>query len=239
MKSLVTLVYLMFVSARLRFVLPESGIYQGTQKLHKPTGELQMSTTAQNRNSSSTLPGLSQFKVAKLGRRVLYWIWTISTKLVVIIICQEVVASGIVSLFPEMGKRLWKVPFFAFLNDFEATHRITLAHCFSIIPVISTFILWSLLLSIYLATASFDEKFKRFHLDRCKQVILIIGTVVIVSDAGMFCAAFSRSSWGGSKFSATAILATALYVASIAFVSLVSLFLSDDITVLKEKEKEN
>ena len=198
-----------------------------------------MSKTIPFPDGNAIPPPRFRINLAKLGRRTLYWLWTIGTKCLVILICEEVVTSGIIYLFPDMGKRLWKVAFLAFLNDYEATHRITLAHCFVIVPVISTFMLWSLMFQIYLAADRFDEKFKRFQLDRSKQVILIIGVIVIAADAGMFCASFSMSSWGGSQFSATAVLATALYVATIAFVSLVSLFLSDDLAVLKDQEKVN
>ena len=103
-----------------------------------------------------------QINLAAFGKHAIYWMWTICTKAIVFIVYQDVVTTSIIYLFPEMGKRLWKVPFFAFLNDYEITHRITLAHCFVVIPVICTFILWNLLFRIYLAKDRFDAKFKRF-----------------------------------------------------------------------------
>ena len=166
----------------------------------------------------------------KFWKRVLYWLWTVTTKLIVILICEEVVTGGIIYLFPEMGKRLGKIRFFAVLNDFEATYRLTLAHAFVIVPVISTFMLWGLIFEFYLAADRFGERFDRFEVERGKQVILLIGVVVITADAGMFCAAFTMGSWGSSKLTPTTVLATALYVATIAFVSLVSMYLSDNVT---------
>lgn len=171
--------------------------------------------------------------------RVKYWTWTVLTKFFITIIYLEIVSQGIIYLFPDMGKRLWKVPFFSILNEFEATHRITLAHVFAVVPLLATWILWAMLLSMYLAEDRFKKKFDRFAFDQSRRVILIIGIVVILADAGLFGASFSMSSWGASRFSATAVLATALYVAVIAFVSLISLFLGDQVTVLKEKETEN
>lgn len=167
-----------------------------------------------------------------------YWTWTVATKSIITVIYLEIVSQGIIYLFPDMGKRLWKVPFFAILNEFEATHRITLAHVFAIVPLIATWVLWAMILSMYLAEDRFKKKFDRFAYDQSRRVILIIGFVVIVADAGMFGASFSMSRWGSSSMTPTSILATALYCAVIAFVSLISLFLGDQITVLKEKEKE-
>ena len=158
--------------------------------------------------------------------RTKYWTWTITTKLVITVLYLEIVSSGVINIAPDMGKRVWKIPFFSFLNGFE------------IFPIIATWLLWSLLLSMYLAPSRFDERFKRFGLARTRQVILIIGIIVILADGGIFCAGFSMSAWGGSKFSATAVLATALYCALLAFVSLMSLFLGDEITILKEKAKD-
>lgn len=171
--------------------------------------------------------------------RFKYWGWTIFAKSPIAVIYLAIVPTGLTHLFPDMGIRLWKVPFFSFLNNYEATHRITLAHLFAIVPLVATWVLWSLLLSMYLARDRFDKTFERFGLDQTRRVILIIGVIVIFADAGLFGASFSMSSWGASSVSATAVVATALYCAVFAFVSLIALFLGDEVTILKEKEKES
>lgn len=175
---------------------------------------------------------------ALVWARTKYVAWTLATKSIITVIYLEIVSQGIVYLFPDMGKRLWKIPMFSFFNDYEATHRINLAHVFAVVPLFATWVLWSLLLSMYLKPERFAETFKKYDVEKAKRVILIIGAIVIVSDAGLFGASFSMSSWGSSRFSATAVLATALYCAVIAFVSLISMFLADEVRDLKEK-KEN
>ncbi len=170
--------------------------------------------------------------------RVKYWLWILFTKTIVTIIYLEIVSQGIIHVFEEMGKRFWKIPGFAFLNDYEATHRITIAHVFALIPLIATWVLWWLLLRMYMAPDRFEQMMHRYKHENSRRVVLIIGFIVIVADAGLFAASFSMSSWGDSTFSATAVLATALYVAVIAFVSLVSMFLGDAVTDLKTKKEE-
>lgn len=177
------------------------------------------------------------FNSALVWARTKYWGWTVFAKAIVTIIYLEIVSQGIAHVFPDMGKRFWKIPGFAFLNDYEATHRITIAHVFAIIPLLATWVLWALLLRMYLAPERFAEMFKKYNLDRVRRIVLVIGVTVIVCDAGLFAASFSMSSWGAAQFSATAVLATAMYCAVLAFVSLFSMFLGDVVTDLKKKEE--
>lgn len=173
-----------------------------------------------------------------LVARLKFWGWTFFTKTTLTIIYLDIVSQGIVSVFPDMGKRFWKIPGFAFLNDFEATHRITIAHVFTIIPLLATWILWAMLLRMHLASDRFDESLSDYATDRIRRVVALIGVTIITCDAGLFAASFSMSSWGASRFSATAVLATGMYIAVLAFVSLFSLFLGDAVTTLTVEDQD-
>ncbi len=177
------------------------------------------------------------FHQALFWSRAKFWLWTITTKLIVFIMCEELMTEGVINLAALMGKKLWKVPGLWWLEYIEITHRLTLANLFVVIPVICTFMLWSRVFRLTLAWDRFAERYKRYDARGVKRVYLILAVIVICADAGIFFASFGSGSWGGHKWGPTTVLATAMYVATVAFVSLISVFLSDDVTFSKEKEK--
>ncbi len=169
--------------------------------------------------------------------RCLYWLWTIVTKGIVFVMCEELMTDGVITLIAIMGKKLWKVPGFWWLEYMEMTHRLTLANLFVIIPVTCTFMLWTRVFRIYISWDRFAAKYTRYDVHAVKRFYLILAAIVIAGDAGIFFVTFGSGSWGAAKFGPTTVLATAMYVASVAFVSLISVFLGDDVTFLKESKK--
>ena len=173
----------------------------------------------------------------KVWAWILFILWTVAAKGIVFILCEELMSDGAMNIAAILGKKLWKVPGFWWLDYYEATHRLTLANLFVLLPVTATFMLYSRLFLYYLARDRFDEKYQRWNPERYSKLIIILAAIIVPADAGIFFASFGSGSWGGNKFGPTTFLATALYSASIAFVSLISVFLGDGISVQKEKEK--
>ena len=166
--------------------------------------------------------------------RVKYWAWSIVTKGLLTIVYFAVISQGLRYILPDLGMKLSKLPGFAFLASFRATYRLDLANLLTVIPLIAVWVLWHLLLEMYLAPEIFEDRFRRWDIERCKSLILPMGIVVIVADAGLFYGAFSFASWGGSKVSLAALFATATYIVLLVFVTFVSLYLGQNISDLKK-----
>lgn len=163
-------------------------------------------------------------------------IWDATMLSIIVFVYLAVISQGFRYVLPDLGMRLYKMPGLAFLQDYTATYRLDLAHLFAAVPLISSCVLWHLLLEIYLWPTAFAERFQRWDLDRLKRAIVTMGVIVITGDACLFAAAFTLSGWGGSKFSAVAVLATLVYVTLLAFVTFISLYLAESIDNLKKKE---
>lgn len=166
----------------------------------------------------------------------LFWFWNVVTKLLVTIVYLPLISQGLRYVFPDIGLRLYKLPGLAFLRDYTATYRIDLASVFVIVPLISAWILWHLNLELYLRPNAFAHRFQRWNLDRMRRMILTMGVIIIAGDACLFAAAFTLASWGAAKFSASAVLATLVYVTVLGFTTFVSLYLSESIDTLKKEE---
>jgi len=165
-----------------------------------------------------------------------YWLWNIVTKGLITVVYLQLITQGAQYVFPDIGLRLYKIPGLAFLQDYTATYRLTLAHVFVTVPLVAAWILWHLNLELYLRPEAFAHRFRRWDLDRMKRVIVTMGVIVITSDACLFAAAFMLAGWGAAKFSASAVLATLFYCTVLGFVTFISLVLADSISRLKRKE---
>ena len=172
--------------------------------------------------------------------RLDFWAWVIFTKSLVTFVYLAIISQGLRYVLPEMGMKLYKVPGFAFLQNYKLTYRLDLAYVFSVVPLMSAWILWHFNLMAFLAPQRFERMAASlgWEVDRFQRAVQVMGAIIILADAALFYASFVLGSWGGSKFSAGAILATVAYVAVLAFVTFVTQFLSQIVTNLKKKENE-
>jgi len=187
--------------------------------------------------SAAAAPAKKPFNWPLFWAKVRYWGWNIITKLLLTIVYLALISQGLRYVLPDIGLRLYKLPGLSFLQDYTATYRLDLAHLFSAAPLVSAWILWHLNLELYLRPEAFASRFSRWHLDRMKRLIITMGAVIIVGDAFLFCAAFTLSGWGTAKFSAAAVLATAVYVTVLGFVTFISIYLSESIDTLKKQDE--
>ncbi len=178
-----------------------------------------------------------KFNWRLLWGRVKYWGWNVATKSLVTVVYLALISQGLRYVLPDLGMKLSRLPGLAFLDGYEATYRIDLAHVFTAVPLFSAWILWHLNLELFLRPEALVRRFPRMNLDRTKRVIVTMGAIIITGDALLFMAAFTLSGWGEARFSATALLATAVYVTVLGFVTFVAICLAESIHHIKLEEE--
>lgn len=165
-----------------------------------------------------------------------YWFWNIATKSALGIVYLALISQGLRYVLPDIGLRIYRLPGLAFLEYFEATYRIDLAHVFAVVPLISAWMLWHWNLEMYLRPEAFARHFRGWDIERMKRVILTMGIIIILGDAALFYASFALSGWGRATFSLPALIATSVYVTVLGFVTFVSLYLAESIDTIRKKE---
>lgn len=177
------------------------------------------------------------FNWALLWARVKLWSWNVATKSIVTVVYLALISQGLRHVLPDISMRLYRLPGLSFLEHYTATYHLDLAHVFAAIPLLSAWILWHLNLEMYLRPEVFEERFRRWDVDRIKRVVITMGAIIIAGDAALFCAAVTLVSWGEAKLSAAAVLATGVYVTVLGFVTFVSQVLKDRLNALKQEEE--
>lgn len=162
----------------------------------------------------------------------LYLLWQVATKLILGVIYFAIISEGLRMLLPTLGTKIHKLPGLSTLYEYELTHRLDLAHPLSILVLTFVWMQWSSILRMWLGEdGSFDHL--GWQPQRHTQLIVGLGAVLLISDAALFYVALAELSWNGSWFSATALLATAAYLAVLIFVTLVSINLHRKILLLQ------
>jgi hypothetical protein len=156
-----------------------------------------------------------------------YWAWKTLSMTLLAPVYVAIISEGFRLLIPAAGLKLSKIPFLSFFDDFDATHRLDVAHLMSLGLLGFVWFSWELLLVIWLG-GEFDSF--GFDPERYKKIVTVLGSTLVGSDACFFYLAVTNSSWGDSSiFSFSALLATAAYVAILVCVSFVSCLLRRDI----------
>lgn len=170
--------------------------------------------------------------------RLKYWLWAVVTKSIITFVYLAVISQGLRYVLPELGMRLYKIPGFAFLQHYKMTYRLDLAYVFALVPLVGAWVLWHFNLQAFLAPERFAALAadRQWNVERARRVVLTMGAIIIIADAACFYAAFVLTSWGGSKFSAGALLATTAYVTILGFVTFVSMYLGETVNSLKKDQ---
>lgn len=149
--------------------------------------------------------------------------WNVLTLFSLGIIYWTIISEGLRLLMPVLGQKLHKasLPGFSYLDRFEATYRLDLAHGLAVFLFIATWNLWGMVLKSMLGS---DEHFRRYgwNPQAFKRVVMVLGKVILCADAILFYIAMTQMGWSGTVFSIPALIATAGYVAILVFVKLVS-----------------
>ncbi len=148
-----------------------------------------------------------------------YWSWQIAAKFVLGLIYLAVISEGLRALAPPLGQKLYKLPFFSFLQDFEATYRLDLAPFFAFFLLVAVFVLWRRIIEVWLSGQDPSQW------TREQQLVVALGCVILGADAVLFYFAMTQMGWGASVFSFSALVASAAYVGVLIFVSWISITL--------------
>lgn len=157
--------------------------------------------------------------IAEITARIKYWAWKLLSMAVIAPIYIAIVSDGLRYLIPPLGQKLSKLPFLQIFGDYESTHRIDLAHPMALVLLFAVWWLWDRLLMAWLGG---DIDYLGFDPDAYNVVVNVLGISIVSADAMLFYLGATQSTWGGTAFSFSALLATIAYVAILVFVSFVS-----------------
>jgi hypothetical protein len=154
------------------------------------------------------------------------WIQKLLWKLVYLplyAIYAAIIGEGFRTLVPALGQKLWKIPGFGALKDYEFWHKMDLAPIMASFLFVAVCWLWYDILKLWLLREPISGA---WNLDNREKLVVILGTVLLGGDAILFYCGVTQMGWGGSSFSFSALVATAVYIGVVIFVTYVSLNLS-------------
>lgn len=165
--------------------------------------------------------------------RVKYWAWYIITKICLGIVCIGIVSEGLRMFVPALGQKLYRLPGFGFLRNYEETHSLDIAPFLAFFFVISVWYLIEKMLKLWLPSDSIDRTDVLWNGEKEMKIVTAMACVLITVDCVLFYTAIARMRWGASMFSFSALLATLAYLSVLVFVSYVSAKLHGRVAELK------
>ena len=158
-------------------------------------------------------------KIAKLKS----WAWKIFTVPIIWLMYCVLISEALRYLLPVLATRIHKLPlpFVSYLRYWEGFHRLDIAHLFAILLCMAVWFLWVEILTAFLSNERSVER-SGWNPDAYRCFVNLLGGVVLSCDAILFYIAVTQLDWGSSRFSFAALVATAIYLGVIVFVSFVS-----------------
>ncbi|HVX12083.1 MAG TPA: hypothetical protein VHC22_12955 [Pirellulales bacterium] len=143
-----------------------------------------------------------------------------------------VITEGLRRVVPALGMKLYNVPFLGAMKDFELWHNLDLAPLAAILLYLFSSSIWCSLLELWLyddtALGAIGRQGGRYQ-----QCMLVLGSIILFSDACLFYRAMTMTGWGGRAFSFTSLFCTLTYVAILVSVCLASVNLKRRYLYLK------
>ena len=170
--------------------------------------------------------------------QIVYWLWTIGAKGIIGCVYWVVISEGFRLVVPAAGKRLYKLPFLGFMEEYESLYRLDLANCMAVFLLVGVFTLWGSALRVYLGSDREFQVSRWRHTDNHKMLVVGLGIAIGVADMALFYAAMVQMTWGGSVFSLTALVATVAYVSILVVVTYTSINLKERVEEAR-REFEN
>ena len=158
--------------------------------------------------------------------QVKYWSWRGVTLAIIFPIYFMLISEGSRALIPALGQRLSRIPFIGFLDNFEATYRLHLGHLFATVLLVAVLILWEQIILILLRSKIDSHGFDPVMY---RQLVLGLGITILTCDLILFYLAIARSTWGGSSFSFSAMVATVCYLGFLVFTAFFACVLKRDV----------
>jgi hypothetical protein len=161
--------------------------------------------------------------------RFVRFMWDLVMTIILAIIYFAWGSQGIRHVLPASGMKLFKLPIpgFSELEHYETTYRLDTAHFAALILLVLSWLSWHFLLRLHISD-ELQKKFERWswNLARIKPVLIVTATLIIIGDGGLFYAAFNHAAFGETRFSATALVASLVYMTILVLVNFISLYFS-------------
>jgi hypothetical protein len=165
--------------------------------------------------------------------------WTFEpVKLLIGVGYVAIITEGLRMVVPALGIKLYRLPLLSFLRNYEVWHKLDLALFAGILLFALSNWIWKVLLETWLYDKSGLDSAGR-NASKYERCLLVLGSIILFSDACLFYRAMTFVGWGGQVISPTALLCTAAYLAVLVAVCAVSVNLKRNYLFLKQgREKE-
>lgn len=164
-----------------------------------------------------------------------YLAWTVFIKTTLALIYFALISQGFRHVLEDTGLRLSKLPGLDWLDEYESTYRLDIAHGCAVVLLVVSWMAWSLLLRW-----NINEDLKKFfqklgcNLDLVRTIIFTFSVIIVFGDGCLFYASFvAIAAFGTSAFSPAAAIATVVYVTTLLFVNFLSFYLYQCIKVVQ------
>lgn len=142
--------------------------------------------------------------------RVQFFAWRIVSTIGFAILYAFLLSEGLRLMFAASARKLHTIPFLSWMKGYEDLHRLDIATLMAAGFMFIIMFIWERLLDLLIygkrSAVEADQQ------DRESKLFLYVGIGFLVCDAVTFYASIVSLSWGGSKFSFTALIATAMWV---------------------------
>jgi hypothetical protein len=132
-----------------------------------------------------------------------------------------VITSGLRTVVPALGMRLYRLPLFSQLKHYEVWHDLDLAMPAGILLFGLSSWIWCVLLESWLYDQN-DLGASGRNATKYERCLLVLGSVILFADACLFYRAMTFVGWGGEVFSISSLICTLAYVAVLVAVCAVS-----------------
>lgn len=147
-----------------------------------------------------------------------------------------VITEGLRMVVPALGMKLYNLPFLGSLRDFEIWHELDLAPFVAVLLFLFSSSIWCVLLEAWLYDDSTLRALGRQSL-RYQQCMVVLGGIILFSDACLFYRAMTTTGWGTDRLSLPSLLSTAAYLAILVSVCVVSVNLKRNYLSLKRSRR--
>jgi hypothetical protein len=169
--------------------------------------------------------------------RLKSWTWQVAVKGGLAVVYVSLISDGARLLISDLGRRLYKLPFLGFLQDYEGWHKVDCAHLFALGLLLAVFVTWNNLIQLWLH--SHDDRQPNWNQRNHQRIVSVLAVVVLSIDAIFFYRAVLAEEWDSSLLSVTGLIATVAYIVVQVFVSFVSVTLKQEVKALSPKENDH
>lgn len=164
--------------------------------------------------------------------RLRFWMWEFFCKVCLSILYMNLIADGAAKFAPVFAVKLAKV--LPSVLGLQVSNRYTLGHVAASIFLVFVWVAWHMALSIWMPFDT-DREADEWRPKWYSDVIASIAVVLMVGDCALFYYSLVQTTWSGTVFSLSALIATAVYAAILMFAVHVSREIGRDCILLSRK----